>query len=210
MTTQPTPRRRTQQERRDEAERRLLEAAAQLIAESGTAAVTLAAVGERAGYSRGIVGHHFGTKATLMGHLVDAVHREFFQSWSEAVDPSEAPTDQLRSLLAVFSGLLQDLPPIHRAFLVLWADAAGAPPDIRANMATSDRIFRASIADIVLAGQTSGEFCRDRDASALAASIAGTLRGVALQLLIDPEGIDVVLTLAEFERALLLSLLPQR
>jgi Bacterial regulatory proteins, tetR family len=40
--------------RRNEAEQRLLDAAAELIGEIGPAAVTLANIGERAGYSRGL------------------------------------------------------------------------------------------------------------------------------------------------------------
>jgi AcrR family transcriptional regulator len=58
-----SPRRRTQAERRAAARDRLLQAAAELIAECGLPAVTLAQVGERAGYSRGIANHHFGTKS---------------------------------------------------------------------------------------------------------------------------------------------------
>lgn len=62
MTTQ----RRTQQERRDQASAALLEAAAELVVEEGVRAVTLARVGERAGYSRGLVTHHFGGKQALL------------------------------------------------------------------------------------------------------------------------------------------------
>ncbi|MFD8128576.1 helix-turn-helix domain-containing protein [Streptomyces mirabilis] len=69
--------RRSQEDRRAEAERRLLEAAAELIGEIGTSRVTLAAIGERAGYSRGLVTHHFGSKSALMQRLVDVVTAEF-------------------------------------------------------------------------------------------------------------------------------------
>jgi AcrR family transcriptional regulator len=55
--------RRTQEERRVEAERRLLRAAAELVGEIGPARLTLANVGERAGYSRGLATHHFGPRA---------------------------------------------------------------------------------------------------------------------------------------------------
>src|ERR1700749_3420167 len=64
-----TPARRTQAERRAEAERALLDAARELIAERGGRAVTLAAVGERSGYSRGLVTHHFGSRQGLLDAL---------------------------------------------------------------------------------------------------------------------------------------------
>jgi AcrR family transcriptional regulator len=57
---------RTQEQRRIEAERRLVRAAAELVGEIGPARVTLANVGERAGYSRGLATHHFGPKGALM------------------------------------------------------------------------------------------------------------------------------------------------
>src|SRR5690349_25093328 len=58
--------RRTQQERREETERRVLAAATALIAQRGSRALTLAEVGEAAGYSRGIVSHHFGSRENLL------------------------------------------------------------------------------------------------------------------------------------------------
>jgi len=47
----------------------LLDAAADLIAEGGYEAMTLAAVGERAGYSRGLVTARFGSKDQLLEAL---------------------------------------------------------------------------------------------------------------------------------------------
>jgi AcrR family transcriptional regulator len=69
--------RRTQGERRTEAERRLVAAAAELVGEIGPSRVTLANVGERAGYSRGLATHHFGSKGALMQRLVDTVTVQF-------------------------------------------------------------------------------------------------------------------------------------
>ena len=67
--------RRTQVERRDEAERRMLEAGARLVAERGLDRLTLAEVGTAAGYSRGLPAHHFGSKekfrAALFRFVVD-------------------------------------------------------------------------------------------------------------------------------------------
>src|SRR4051794_25726847 len=65
MPDQP-PARRTQQERREEAERKVLAAATALIAQHGSRVLTLAEVGEAAGYSRGIVSHHFGSRENLL------------------------------------------------------------------------------------------------------------------------------------------------
>lgn len=58
--------RRTQVERRDEAERRILEAAALIVAENGLEAITLAEAGERAGYSRGLPSHYFKDRKSVV------------------------------------------------------------------------------------------------------------------------------------------------
>ncbi|MCB1499242.1 MAG: TetR family transcriptional regulator [Bauldia sp.] len=59
------PARRTQQERREQTERKVVAAATAPIAEHGSRALTLAKVGDAAGYSRGIVSHHFEAERAL-------------------------------------------------------------------------------------------------------------------------------------------------
>lgn len=58
--------RRKQAERRQDAEEKLLDAAMELVAEAGYEGVTLALVGERAGFSRGLPIHYFGSREALM------------------------------------------------------------------------------------------------------------------------------------------------
>ena len=82
MPDQP-PARRTQRERREETERKVLAAATALIAQHGSRALTLAAVGEAAGYSRGIVSHHFGSRENLLRAVMrDA--QAFPQVWDDS------------------------------------------------------------------------------------------------------------------------------
>ena len=56
-----------QRERSERSTRALLDAAGEVIAEVGYGNMTLAAVGERAGYSRGLVTARFGSKEKLLG-----------------------------------------------------------------------------------------------------------------------------------------------
>src|SRR5690242_18839956 len=100
-----SPPRRTQQERREEAERRLLEAAARLIAEKGSQATSLAEVGEAAGYSRGLVHHHFGSKAALLERLAHWVQGSF----SARVAPAMAEQRGLEALVTLVDAYLAGL-----------------------------------------------------------------------------------------------------
>ena len=72
-------RRRTQAERRAEAESRVLSAAAEIVAEKGVDGLTLAEAGERAGYSRGLAGHYYRSKDELHAAMAEALHDEIAQ-----------------------------------------------------------------------------------------------------------------------------------
>jgi AcrR family transcriptional regulator len=85
---------RTQEQRRIEAERRLVRAAAELVGEIGPTRVTLANVGERAGYSRGLATHHFGSKAALMQRLVETVTSQFRDAMSKSIGYADRPAAQ--------------------------------------------------------------------------------------------------------------------
>jgi AcrR family transcriptional regulator len=124
------------QERRIEAERRLVRAAAELVGEIGPGKVTLANVGERAGYSRGLATHHFGSKGALMQRLVETVTNQFRDAMAEE-SQSDSPIDQLRQLIDFYFTVVSDLHPVNRARLVLWADAVAGWCEISAHRWTT-------------------------------------------------------------------------
>jgi AcrR family transcriptional regulator len=178
---------RTQEQRRIEAERRLVRAAAELVGEIGPAGVTLANVGERAGYSRGLATHHFGSKGAMMQRLVDTVTSQFRDAMFEGSEP-DSPIGQLRQLIAFYFDVVSDLKPVNRARLVLWADAvATASDDIRPRMVAADREFREEIEKRIRLAVAAGEVGADVDALGLATVIIAMLRGVALQYVLDDQ-----------------------
>lgn len=75
-SVQPSRPRRTQAERTAESGRRLLEAAAELIAEKGYGATTAAEIGRRAGYSRAMVHARFGSREALLDELMRTEYEE--------------------------------------------------------------------------------------------------------------------------------------
>ncbi len=72
------PKRRSQAERREEAERAILDAATRIVAAKGLDELTLADAGEAAGYSRGLPSHYFGSKAELLSAIAEYVREWFF------------------------------------------------------------------------------------------------------------------------------------
>jgi AcrR family transcriptional regulator len=193
---------RTQEVRRTEAEQRLVAAAAEMVGEVGPSRVTLANVGQRAGYSRGLATHHFGSKGALMQRLVEAVTRQFREAMFDRGE-SEDATTELRTLIGIYFDAVTDLQPINRARLALWADAVANPDDeTRGRMLSADREFREEIEKRFSLAATAGEIPDTIDAHGLATVIVAMLRGVALQSLID-DHIDLTAARSEVEALLI-------
>ncbi|MGK3208716.1 TetR/AcrR family transcriptional regulator [Amycolatopsis sp. MEPSY49] len=179
------PARRTQQERRDQAEAALLTAAAELVVEQGVRSLTLARVGERAGYSRGIVTHHFGGKQALVERLARATQTGFVPGL-EDLPPG---LDRLLRLIDGYLGELGRIGVFNQAFLLLWAEAA-TQPDLAPIFRERDTAFRADLREDIEAGIADGTIDADASADEVATAVVGQLRGIALQRLLDPESVD--------------------
>lgn len=76
----------------------VLDAARDLFASRGYAAVLLDDVAQGAGVTRGAVYHHYGSKAGLFGAVVTGLQSDIAQAVVEAADDAGAdPADQLRA-----------------------------------------------------------------------------------------------------------------
>lgn len=179
------PTRRTQQERREQAESALINAAAELVVEHGVRSLTLAAVGERAGYSRGIVTHHFGSKQALVERLARATQAGFVPG----LDGLPPGLDRLLRLIDGYLGELGRLGSGNQAFLVLWSEAA-TQPELASIFRERDDAFRADLREDVEAGIADGTVDPGVEPAEVAIAVVGQLRGIALQRLIDPDGVD--------------------
>ncbi|MEU9692680.1 TetR/AcrR family transcriptional regulator [Amycolatopsis japonica] len=185
---------------------RILETAARLIGEAGFARLKIGMICARTGYPSGVVYQLFGSKETLVQRLVEFAAEKFADVFSAAVATrtgglTPSPMDMLRALLDIFFELLTDMPPLNRAFVVLWTDATVGDPAVRSAMTEADRRYRFAIAQTVAAGLADGSITGVRDPDAYAAALVGQLRGIAVASIIDPGGIDLRAVRAEMEYA---------
>jgi AcrR family transcriptional regulator len=193
--------RRTQLERRSNAERRLLDAAIQLIVGGGVGSVTFARVGELSGYSRGLVSHYFGTKAALLEAVAADVQERFAQLVTREVDGASGlevimiVTKQYLRLLRADSHLLD-------AFTILWADAATHESDLRPVVAERQRFARELLAKVVRAGIDDGSVRADVEPDVFAATHLLWLGALTLQRRLQARGFS----LAAVEREVLATL----
>jgi AcrR family transcriptional regulator len=193
MTDRPA--RRTQEQRRAETERRVLDAAMALIARSGSRAVTLAEVGEAAGYSRGIVYHHFGSRERLLEAVVDEAQR---------FDVPAYQGDGLDHLARIIEAYLRNVvrrTPSARAFLQLWGEAIAADPVLSPLFARRDADFRQLLANVVRQGVADGSIRPDANPAAAAVLIVALVRGTGLQLIAQPPVRNVPALIREATRS---------
>lgn len=117
--------RRPQQSRSELSAERMLDAAAALLEDGGLAAVTVAAVAERAGASNGSLYHRFGDRAGLLHALharsFDAMLQDTAQAFL-AADALSDDDDAARHLAAAALAIFGRHRAAMRAFLVEVAD----------------------------------------------------------------------------------------
>ncbi|WOB05995.1 TetR/AcrR family transcriptional regulator [Piscinibacter gummiphilus] len=174
------PKRRTQTERKQDAEQRLLDSAVELIGRKGVNGMTLSEVGEMAGYSRGLVSHHYGSREAFLRVVAQSLRQRF-------VDAEQQTHHEpgLDALIANVELYLSGTGPASRAVNVMLTEAivggGSLLEDMRAFTATSRKFY----ANQIRLGIERGEMRKDLDPEAQAVMILGMLRGVAAQALLD-------------------------
>lgn len=176
---------RRQVERRKEAERRLLTAAAELIGEIGPTRMRLSDIGARAGYSRGLATHYFGTKGDLLRRIMDTVTADFHEELA-AHDHGLSAVAAINDIVTTYLRKLNDDEPLTRARVALWAEAAaGGNAEERDHAIAADTRFRHEITRRLQGGLERGEIPADLDHEAFTTLLIGLLRGTAVQYLLD-------------------------
>jgi AcrR family transcriptional regulator len=187
-----TPRqRRSQAERRAESDRRILLAASELIAEQGYGATTLAQIGDRAGYSRGLVTQKFGSKEGLVRALVAILHKQYD---AIAIGHGVERHEGIAAVLAavdVYIRVFALEPRPLRAYYVLMSESIGVIPEIRNTFIDSNRRATAYMAKLLDRAKSTGSVRAGVDTLALAAVINSMLTGLTLIWLVDPDGMDL-------------------
>lgn len=187
MSSGPSPaRRRTQAERREEAEQRLLEAALEIVARRGSVRMTLAEVGEAAGYSRGLPAQRFGNKAGLLRALAASIGTRFATHMRAA--PQRKPgLDAIRGNITVYFHRKDQNWTTTRALLVMFTEGFMDDSELRDLVAAYNRNALSFYEHHIRHGIEAGEIPADLDPSSTSVLLLGALRGVMLQWLVDRE-----------------------
>jgi AcrR family transcriptional regulator len=176
--------RRTHAQRREQAEQRLLEAALAIVAERGSIRMTLAEIGEAAGYSRGLPAHRFGSKAGLLRSLVAYIGERFKaerEGW-----PKRAPgLDAIRGTISIYFSRRGPGWSTTRALLVMMTEGFMVSSALRADIAEYNRAALDYFENHIRYGVAHGEMAADTDPATTAVILLGAMRGAMMQWLVD-------------------------
>ncbi|ADP80037.1 TetR/AcrR family transcriptional regulator [Pseudofrankia inefficax] len=180
--------RRSQVERRTRSEDALLDAAAEMIADRGVDRASLASIGDRAGVSRGLPTHLFGSKDTLVARLAARAQERIAAHSLATLDRQSRRAEELSGLEMVlltvdcYLDLFEKPGFDERAFLVMWGSLFPASSSVQ-GMAEAERHSYDSLSDVITSGQRDGSIRADVDPITSAVLVLGLMRGVAgLQL----------------------------
>ena len=175
---------RTQVQRRAEAEGRLLATARQLIARRGWTGTTLAEVGEAAGYSRGLAGHYFGSKAGLLRAITQQINNAFFDELKKA-PPVSPGIEAIVSFVSVYLGRADPEWTNTRALLLIMTEALLDDSENSDQMVSYNASVLQYLEENIRIGIAGGEIDRSASPGVAAEWILGSLRGMMLQRLVQ-------------------------
>ncbi|GAB1269641.1 TetR/AcrR family transcriptional regulator [Aurantivibrio infirmus] len=198
--------RRTQAERKQEAERRIIESAISIMAEKGLSGLTLAAAGEGAGYSRGIAGHHFGKKDELLIATVRYITGKFSEELIKRMHDRPGLAMLQEVIREYFVRANKDARAIKALHILLSEGVCN--PVLRAPLAEVNAAGIKGIAYHIRCGIDQGEIRKDIDAKAQALIIISSLRGIMAQWLVDNQRISLAAVQKEFLASVIRSLAP--
>ena len=189
--------RRTQAERTALSDQRMFEAAISLIIELGTQKTTLKEIGEKAGYSRGLVNYRFGSKNGLMLELFARFDRHWKQHLASYIEDKTgiaailAAADALRDFLKRESQYM-------RAMYILWYESVGHESEMRARLAEHHKVYREDAKGWIQFGIKSGEIDPSINAEQFAVQYCAFIFGAVYQWLVNAEVLDLDALFADY------------
>jgi AcrR family transcriptional regulator len=199
-TALPEPHRRktSQAARRAISEQRMVDAAVELITEVGISGATLRAVGERAGYSRGLVTYQYGSKIGLMHAVTKALSSAWLTRLQAAVD-SRSALEGLCGAIDAHYHFIHEMPYQFRTLSILAFASIDPGSGIQSRVSEVQAKQRHAVAGWVRQGQADAVIRDDVHPERFAEQFLATISGIGLQWMVNPD-VDLLPMHEEFKR----------
>lgn len=178
----------TREEKKAQTRQRLLEAARNIFAQRGFAAASLDEVAEEAGLTKGAVYSNFANKEDLVLAVLDDSFNRRIDEVLSKVDMDGSLEEQAHVGGALFMAMSEEerwLDLLSFDFLTY----AARNPEFGARLAARHRESLAAIADVMVEGSQNREWSLPMPAEKLAMVMNALGTGLAMEKLIDPDGV---------------------
>ncbi|SDQ21938.1 TetR/AcrR family transcriptional regulator [Pseudovibrio sp. Tun.PSC04-5.I4] len=175
----------TQAERREESERKLLDALVTIINEDGIQSATCESIGLKAGYSRGLTIQRLGKKDEMFIKLIDRMMMENKLHLAEEIPQDTKGHIALHRYINIHFDDLQNK-PIYQAYFALVAGSVANVALLGDALKQAHDFIKHMLMSYLDRGKAAGEFPQDLDSAIQAVSIGSYLLGVALQQKLHP------------------------
>lgn len=177
-------RRRTQEERRNETRRRLLEATIESLIDVGYAGTTIRRVTELAGVSQGAQSHHFPHRVDLVASAFEHLAEQRIDSYREQA--RKLGGDRSERLRALLDLLWEDFSsPVFTVAVKLWV-AAAEDDELRERLVPAEKRIYENM--VRLSAEVAGDLGAEPDFQRRLAIAMNTVAGLALTREFDPSG----------------------
>jgi AcrR family transcriptional regulator len=168
----------------------MIRAALDVIVERGYPDTRIADVAERAGTSPALVIYYFTTKDNLLTEAVRLAEDHWYDLGAARMAAIGTAAGRLEWIVAAtcLPQADEELPEPWALWLDLWAQAVRHPEVARVR-ADFDARWRATIADVVVEGEASGEFS-PVDPNEFAVTLSALLDGFAVQIALEDPVVD--------------------
>ena len=167
----------------------ILQAATEVFAEQGFAAVTVAEIADRAGIGKGTVYEYFSSKDELLFAVFEWMNERIFARFQELSAEVGTTRERLQRMLAIAAEITCEQVEMQAVVLDFWSASRGTKSEDRYNQSCLEtfRTYRKLAADVIREGQAAGEFNTNVDANATAVMMVAAIDGLGLQIFFDRE-----------------------
>ena len=182
--------RQTHQQRVEKSCRLMLDSAAEMILELGTAATTLSAVGERAGYSRGLAQARFGDKESMFLQLSERCKRIWIQQLRSS-QRNKVGVDALLSRIDAIECFVTKDRNHARVLYILWFESVGSISTMRDGLKNFHRNAREDISTLIVQAKGLNEVEKEFDENTYATQFCATFFGLCYQWIVASDEFDI-------------------
>lgn len=179
------PQRKTHEERTERSDALMLDSCIDLINSQGTENTTLKAVGEMAGYSRGLAGARFKSKNGLFCFVIKRVADQW-RSEMEKLTGGKIGYEAICAAIDAHYQFCLKTPKSFRAFYILWFESTGHDTDIsRMIVSIHERRF-VDVKQWIELAIEDNELSKKIDAESVSRYFLTSMFGIIYQWLLNP------------------------